>query len=81
MASTEQIAGADLLDWQAQSHAFSGWLAERRVDAAACCTGTPPIPCVVAPVTANYFSVLGGPPLIGRGLDDGGSDGARRRHV
>jgi putative ABC transport system permease protein len=74
--STERISGADWHDWQAQSHAFSDMAAvgdtTRRVlrrDSADSVW--------VTFVTSNYFSVLGGPMLIGRGLDDGADGGAR----
>src|SRR5687768_5593309 len=73
---TEQIAGADWRDWRAQNQSFSdlaavGWTARRVLhrDSADAVR--------VAFASSNYFSVLGGPMLIGRGLDDDANDGAR----
>jgi predicted permease len=74
---TELVAGADWRDWRAQNQSFSDLAAEsgvaRRVlhrDSADSVR--------VAHVTPNYFSMLGGPMLIGRGLDEGGNDGTRQ---
>lgn len=74
--STERIAGADWRDWRAENHAFSDLAAEgdytRRVlqrDTADA--------VLAASVTSNYFTVLGGPMLIGRALDEAARDDAR----
>jgi putative ABC transport system permease protein len=74
--SMERIAGADLLEWQAQSQAFSGLAAmtntTRRVlhrDVAD--------PILVSSVTANYFGVLGTPVLAGRSLEAADERGTR----
>ena len=76
--SIRRVAGADWLDWRAQSQRSAVWLPDgdvtRRVlhrDSAESVRATH--------VTPNYFSVLGGPMLIGRGLDDGGLWRPRRR--
>jgi putative ABC transport system permease protein len=74
--STESIAGADWRDWRAQNSAFVDLAAEgdtarrvlQRETADAVRT---------AFVTSNYFTVLGGPMLIGRALDEGAMDDAR----
>ena len=72
----ERIAGADLLDWQAQSRAFADLAAQddtrrsllRRDFAES---------IVVMPVTANYFTLLGRPALVGRSLAAGDERGIR----
>jgi putative ABC transport system permease protein len=74
--ATEQVAGADWLDWRAQSQAFADLAAHEGVTRRVLHRESADS-VRVARVTSNYFSVLGGPMLFGRGLDDGGNDGAR----
>jgi putative ABC transport system permease protein len=74
--SMERIAGADFLDWQAQNHAFSGLAAMTNTTRGVLQRDSAD-PVLVSFVTANYFSVLGAPVLIGRGLEPADERGTR----
>lgn len=74
--SMERIAGADLLDWQSQSHAFSG-LAGTADSGRRGLHREATDSVLVSSVTANYFTVLGGAALIGRTLEPGDAVGGR----
>ena len=74
--SMERIAGADLLDWQAQSQAFSGLAAMGDITRRVLHRDTADS-VRVSFVTANYFAVLGRPALIGRTLEEGDARGPR----
>jgi predicted permease len=72
----ERIAGADLLDWQAQSRAFADLAAHDDISRSLLRRdATESI--AVMPVTANYFTLLGRPALVGRSLAAGDERGTR----
>src|SRR3954453_8391110 len=68
--TTEKIAGADLLDWRAQNHAFSA-LAGVANTTRAVLQRDSARSVLVTSVTANYFDLLGEPAFIGRLLAPG----------
>jgi len=59
------LAAADLLDWRAQNRAFTE-IAAFQTDTVNFVNGDSPEQLQAANVTANFFSVLGVPPQLGR---------------
>ena len=60
-----EVAPANFIDWQEQSHSFTG-LAAYALDRAALVGGGEPEQVAVASVSANLFPLLGVRPLVGR---------------
>jgi putative ABC transport system permease protein len=82
-ASRSPVSPPDFLDWRAQATAFSGIAAASSFedeDKATLSGGSEPERVPSAQVSANYFEVLGVPPLLGRGFLPG-DDTAGHDHV
>jgi predicted permease len=65
------LTGEDYLDWKAQNHTFEGMSLFSWPSSANVSTGTAPEGATVVQAEANFFSLLGVNPLIGRAFAAG----------
>jgi putative ABC transport system permease protein len=71
---TGSVAGPNVMDWRARSHAFGGMLAFR-ASSRALVNGGQPEQVFTAMVSADFFRTLGVAPALGRGFAEGEDQG------
>ncbi|MGH9541734.1 MAG: ABC transporter permease [Terriglobales bacterium] len=73
------FAGPDFLDWKTQNHTFSDMALYRWAQRSSLGAGSHPDPVVRISAEANFFSLLGASPLLGRTFQPGEDEPGRDR--